>query len=253
MYYELAHLYDWAGSLDFAETILRRDLALLETAGLTPPARLVDLACGTGTLALALAEKGYAVTGIELSEPMLEQARRKQATWDPQKKWPLSWQAGDMRHFVVEEPVDAVLCHYDSLNHLSNESELRATFLQAAQALRPGGLFIFDLNTLENYRTFWNGSDTDEGPNYRLKTQSGFDEPLGRAEVCFQVDEYTEDGILISRQERVVEHYFNETAVEKYLMAAEFYDTRWEPFNPVSEIPAEFPLKTYWHCRKRPA
>jgi hypothetical protein len=147
--------------------------------------------------------------------------------------------------------VDAVLCHYDSLNHLSNETELRATFLQVAQALKPGGMFLFDLNTLENYQTFWNGRDTYEGPNYQLKTQSSFNADSHKAEVQFLVQEYTDDGELMVREETVHEHYFLEEAVAKYLMAADFYDIQWEPFNPVDDIPADFPLKTFWQCKRR--
>lgn len=251
MYQQLAHLYDWPGALDFSGKILARDLILLQSRDISPPARIVDLACGTGTLALALAQQGYQVTGIELSEPMLAQARYKQRNADPAGALTLCWQQGDMRDFLVDAPVNAVLCHYDSLNHLSNETELRATFLQVAQALKPGGLFIFDLNTLENYRTFWNGEDTYEGPNYRLRTRARFDEDGGKARVMFEADEYTEEGELAHRSEQVHEQYFNETAVEKYLLAAEFYDICHEPFNPVDDIPADFPLKTFWTATRR--
>ncbi len=255
MYYELAHLYDWSGSLDFAEKIREKDLALLRQSNIQPPARILDLACGTGSLALSLAQMGYHVLGIDLSPAMLAQAHRKQQEVDPDHTLPLQWMQADMRYFVADWPpdehFDAVLCHYDSLNHLSNETELRASFLQVAQVLKPGGLFSFDLNTLENYRTFWNGGDSDEGENYRLKTQTHFDEATGKAAVTFTVDEYNEDGELLSRSEQVHEQYFNETAVEKYLMAAEFYDIHSKPFNPVDEIPADFPLKTFWQCKRR--
>jgi 2-polyprenyl-3-methyl-5-hydroxy-6-metoxy-1,4-benzoquinol methylase len=221
-------------------------LAVLHAAGIRPPARLIDLACGTGTLALSLASQGYCVTGIDCSAAMLAQAHAKQ-----EPSLSIRWQEADMRYFLVDEPVAAVLCHYDSLNHLANETELRATFLQVAQALQPGGLFLFDLNTLENYETFWNGRDTYEGPNYQLKTQSSFNADSRKAEVHFLVQEYTDDGEFMVREETVYEHYFLEEAVEKYLMAADFYDIRWEPFNPVEDIPADFPLKTFWQCRKR--
>lgn len=251
MYHELAHLYDWPGALDFAEKILKRVHDLLSKEGITPPARILDLACGTGTLALALAEAGYDVQGLDLSGKMLAQARAKQEKADPKGLLKLTFAEADMRYFLVDAPVDVVLCHYDSLNHLSNETELRATFLQVAQALKPGGLFLFDLNTLENYRTFWNGNDTDEGPNYRLKTSSRFNEDSGKAEVSFSVEEYNDEGELTIRCETVQEQYFNEAAVAKYLMAADFYDIHHEPFNPVDEIPADFPLKTFWSCKRR--
>lgn len=250
MYHQLAHLYDWPGALDFARKITDKDLQLLSELGIQPGAHLLDLGCGTGTLALALAQKGYRLTGLDLSTAMLAQAQSKQAQYP--ETLSIQWIQGDMRDFVLEEPVDAVLCHYDSLNHLSNETELRCAFLQVAQALKPGGLFLFDLNTLENYQTFWNGKDSYEGPNYRLKTVSHFQEESGKAEVQFAVDEYNDEGELHHHEETVFEQYFNEKAVEKYLLAADFYDIGYAPFNPVEELPADFPLKTFWVCKKRP-
>jgi SAM-dependent methyltransferase len=251
MYHQLAHLYDWSGALDFSEKILERAVSALEAAGIQPSARIVDLACGTGTLAIALAKRGYEVVGIDLSPEMLAQARCKRQTEDPEQRLTLAWIQDDMRYFLLDPPVDAVLCHYDSLNHLSNESELRGAFLQVAQALKSGGLFAFDLNTLENYRTFWEGSDTYEGRNYRLKTVARFDENLSQAEVHFQAQEYNENGELFFQEEVVHEHYFNEAAVEKYLMAADFYDIRWEAFNPMDDPPEDVCLKTLWQCRRR--
>lgn len=249
MYQQIAHLYDWPGALEFADKIRRKDLALLDQFGVKPGARVLDLACGTGTLSIELAKAGYDVTGIDVAAAMLEVAKRKQAEQAENLK--INWQEGDMRYFLLDEPVDAVLCHYDSLNHLSNETELRGTFLQVAQALKPGGVFLFDLNSLENYQTFWNGKDTYEGPNYRLKTTSSFKEETGKAEVHFAVDEYNDEGELFHHEETVYEQHFNERAVEKYLMAADFYEIRYEAFNPVEDIPADFPLKTFWSCRKR--
>ena len=251
MYHQLAHLYDWPGALEFTENILARDLHIFKHQSIPASAHILDLACGTGSLSLALAQKGYSVTGLDISEAMIQQANLKQDKLDPEHQLHVQFKVDDMRYFALDKPVDVVVCHYDSLNHLSNETELRGTFLQVAQALNPGGLFLFDLNTLENYQTYWNGRDTYEGPNYRLKTASSFDADLNKASVQFMVDEYNEEGELLSNSETVYEQFFHESAVEKYLMAAEFYDIRYESFNPVDELPGDFPLKTFWQCKQR--
>lgn len=251
MYHQLAHLYDWPGALEFSKNILARDLAVFKAQRLIPPSKILDLACGTGTLTLALAQHGYQTMGLDLSTSMLAQANRKQSALETSQTLAVHFQEGDMRYFLLDEPVDAIVCHHDSLNHLSNETELRGTFLQVAQALKPGGLFLFDLNTLENYQTYWNGRDTYEGPNYRLKTASSFDENQSKASAEFLVDEYNDNGQLMRGSETVHEQYFIEAAVEKYLMAADFYDIRYETFNPVEELPADFPLKTFWQCKRR--
>lgn len=251
MYEQLAHLYDWPGSLEFTQNILERDLAVFKAKNIAPPASILDLACGTGTLAMNFAQAGYATIGLDIATGMLTQAKAKQNEQDPDRKLSVRFAEGDMRYFLLDEPVDVVVCHYDSLNHLSNETELRGTFLQVAQALKPGGLFLFDLNTLENYKTYWSGKDTYEGPNYRLRTTSTFDEAQSKASVEFMVDEYNDEGELLSRSEKVYEQYFNETAVGKYLMAADFYEVSHEAFNPVDDLPQDFPLKTFWQCKRR--
>ena len=250
MYEQLAHLYDWDGSLDFAERMLAQDTAIFEQQSLQRPARILDLACGTGTLAIAFAQKGDSVIGLDRSAAMLDLARQKQAELESEASSPLalSWVQGDMRDFTLDEPVDAVLCHSDSLNHLSDEDELRAAFRQVARALKPNGCFIFDLNTLENYQNFWNGSDTDEGPNYRLKATSGFDEAKATASVCFQAQEYNDNGELLVREETVYERYFSESAVEKHLIAEGFKAIHWEPLNPAGDQSVDIPLKTIWQC-----
>ena len=254
MYTELAHLYDWAGSQDFADRILPEDLQRLQAAGIGPGAGLIDLACGTGTLAMALAAKGYQVLGVDLSSRMLEKAWAKRAALPDDLQALLDFQQGDMRDFSFALPglplggMDAVLCHYDSLNHLSNESELRAAFLQVSQVLRPGGLFVFDLNTEENFLNFWNGTDSDEGPNYRLTTEAHYDADSGKATVRFFADEHTDDG-LIRTAETLHEQYFNEVAVEKYLRAAGFVDIVQTAFNPV-EAPGGVILKPLWTARR---
>jgi SAM-dependent methyltransferase len=251
MYEQLAHLYDWPGSLEFTENILTRDLAVFKAKNIAPVSKILDLACGTGTLSLAFAQAGYPTLGLDISPGMLTQAKAKQEEQSKNVALPVRFLEGDMRYFLLDEPVDVVVCHYDSLNHLSNETELRGAFMQVAQALKPGGLFLFDLNTLENFKTYWSGKDTYEGPNYRLRTTSTFDEAQSKALVQFMVDEYNDEGELMSRSETVHEQYFNETAVEKYLMAAEFYEISYEAFNPVNDLPQDFPLKTFWQCKRR--
>lgn len=251
MYDQLAHLYDWDGSLDFAERILARDTAIFEALDIRRPARILDLACGTGTLALALAQTGDTVIGLDRSAAMLDLARQKQTKTANGDALDLLWIQADMCAFaLLDEPVDAVLCHSDSLNHLPDENALRQALHQAALVLKPGGCLIFDLNTLENYRTFWNGSDTDEGPNYRLKATSSFNEETAAASVCFQAQEYNENGELLIREETVYERYFDDAAVEKALLDAGFRDIRREAFNPADDSPGEVPLKTLWHCRR---
>jgi len=118
------------------------------------PRRVLDLACGTGTAALRLAAQGYAVIGIDGSAPMLDVARQKAAD----ASVAVQFIQQDMRAFAVPEPVDLVTCFYDSLNYLTDPADLVRAFLCMRQALAPGGLAVFDMNTRAGLEADWNGN-----------------------------------------------------------------------------------------------
>jgi SAM-dependent methyltransferase len=120
------------------------------------PSRVVDLGCGTGTIAIPLAQAGLDVTGIDLSEDMLAVARDKEASARKELQVPgrLVWRQGDMREWSPEEPVDAVVSLCDCLNYLPDEGDLLRAFRSTYEGLAPGGTFLFDVhhaNQLEEY------------------------------------------------------------------------------------------------------
>ena len=113
---------------------------------------MVDLACGTGAASLAFAAAGIGVLGIDQSTAMLERARCAALN----AGLPVEWRTGDLRDFSVANPVDLVTCFYDGYNYLTETSELDESFACVWNALRPGGLFIFDLNTRAKFGASWN-------------------------------------------------------------------------------------------------
>jgi SAM-dependent methyltransferase len=112
---------------------------------------LADVACGAGDFAVAMAKRGLAVTGVDQSPDMLSLAR---ATAD-RSGVRITWLQQDMRDLRLGEPADAATCLYDSLNYLVDEGELRRAMGAIAGALRPGGLFLFDMNTIRGLATRW--------------------------------------------------------------------------------------------------
>lgn len=248
MYSKLAHLYDWPGHSEFTQAVLAKDLALFEKWQVPPSAYVLELASGTGDLAIALAETGYLVTALEISEPMLARAKAKPGAET------VRWGVGDMTAFALDASsdspgMDIVLCHDDSLNHLLIESDLKKAFACAYEALKPGGRFVFDLNTLENYQTFWRGTDTYDGPNYRLISTSEFDELTGRAQVTYLAQEHAENG-LVETAETVIEQFYSNDTIHDILVDTGFMATGHEPFNPLPEAPPDIPLKTLWYALK---
>lgn len=109
-----------------------------------PVHSVLDLACGTGTISCLLAQRGYQVIATDGSEEMLTQAAGKAAALE--ERMPLFLHQ-DMTRLRLAEPVDAAVSTLDSLNYLTREKDVRETFRRVWQWLRPGGQFIFDVNT----------------------------------------------------------------------------------------------------------
>lgn len=124
---------------------------ILSKQGIGPPARVLDLACGTGTATLLLAETGFDLIGLDLSKEMLEMARSKAEA----KRAKIEWMLGDMRRFKLDGPVDAAISLFDSINYLTEEPELLDCFACVRKSLRPGGMFLFDMNTIHALSNNW--------------------------------------------------------------------------------------------------
>jgi len=138
-YSRLAEHYD-LGWGDFAESSRAFILRILAERRV-PSGAILELACGTGILATALARSGYEVLGVDRSPDMIAQAQGRAAHVGG-----ADFRVGDMRTLVPPKRYDVVLCMFDSLNYLIEPGDVAAAFAVVAKALRPGGLFVFDFN-----------------------------------------------------------------------------------------------------------
>jgi SAM-dependent methyltransferase len=111
------------------------------------PRSILELGCGTGSLALALQPRGpYRYRATDGSAEMIRIARRKAAM----ENAPIRFEVADFTDFRVDEPVEAVVLLYDGLNYLLEGERVRALLRCAYEALKPGGLFLFDQSTPAN-------------------------------------------------------------------------------------------------------
>lgn len=133
-HYDL-HGWDW-----YASTYGKRLFQLLEERGMKGSS-LLDAGCGTGTLALELARHGYRVTGIDLSQAMLEVARGKDA------EGRVEWRRADVTALDLGATFDVVTCVADILNHLEDLAAWSSALRGFARHLRPGGLLFVDVMT----------------------------------------------------------------------------------------------------------
>lgn len=126
--------------------------------------RLLDIACGTGMSSLPMLERGWTVTGCDISPRMLDIAREKigdRATLFE----------ADMRELPNVGEFDLIWAINDPLNYLLDVEELEASFDGMRRNLAADGIVLFDINTLVTYRTFFSNEVVVEGAEGRLVWQ----------------------------------------------------------------------------------
>jgi SAM-dependent methyltransferase len=150
---ETASDYDafaWFFDKYWSREIPEQMMAAIEQAllpRLPERARVLDLCCGTGQLAAALAARGLLVTGIDNSAEMLHYARRNAPA--------ASFVRADARRFAFRKSFDAIVSTFDSLNHFLTLEELAAVFRQTRRALNQTAWFLFDINVERGFVAHW--------------------------------------------------------------------------------------------------
>ncbi|MFD1362993.1 class I SAM-dependent DNA methyltransferase [Lentibacillus salinarum] len=110
---------------------------------------VVDLGCGTGQITTKLAQSGYRMTGVDYSSEMLSVAEQHASS----KHVPVHWIQQDLRELAGVENQDMAISYCDVMNYITGEDDIRTVFANAAVALKPGGLFIFDVHSLYHVET----------------------------------------------------------------------------------------------------
>ncbi len=189
--------YDRQGLGQWSATLVTFILdTLLPRYGRRPRAAL-DLACGTGTAAVALATAGLAVVGLDRSAGMLAVARARAHEVGAR----CQFVRADLRAFAFARPFDLIICAYDSLNYLTAPDELRRALANVRAALADGGLFVCDLTTARAYDTGPTAPETfDLGP-VAYTWATAWDAPTRRAVTTLSVT--TREG---DHEETLTEH-----------------------------------------------
>ncbi len=129
---------DYAAWADFVEDTFRRERA----EGVR---EVLDLACGTGSMTLELARRGYDMVALDSSPEMLAVARDRAEESGLDRE--ILYLCQDMCDFELYGTVDAVVSCLDSVNHITDTGELRRMLALVHNYLVPNGLFLFDVNT----------------------------------------------------------------------------------------------------------
>lgn len=208
-----------------ADGAYRRRAAFLERRlkkSPVPVHTVLDLACGTGTIACLLAQRGYEVLAADGSEEMLTQAAAKAEGLETPPLFLLQ----SMPRLRLARPVDAVVSTLDSLNYLTRDRDLRETFRRVRRWLKPGGLFLFDVNTPYKLRRMDGELYMDETEDSVCVWRTFFSE---KRQVCtYQVDLFRlrPDGAWDRSFEEHRERAWSEEEIRRYLAEAGFTAVR---------------------------
>ena len=217
------------------------------SAGRGSDLRMVDLACGTGTLAHLMARRGWEVYGVDASEGMIREAVKKFAALD----LPVHFLHQDMRSFILPERVILVTSFFDSLNHLLENDDLLAAFRRTNLALASGGWFVFDVNNELCFSTLWTKSEVVNHRDFTLHLDCSYDRRRGIAKCDVTLRERNESGGA-TQLETVCERMFSPEEIRELLGEAGFAVREMKDFNFTAN-PAIGNIKTWCVAEKRNA
>jgi ubiquinone/menaquinone biosynthesis C-methylase UbiE len=137
-YYDLIYEdKDYGKEVNFIESIFN---------SINKPKKILEIGCGTGNYTKILQDKGYKITGLDISENMLNIAKQKCAC---------DFAKGDMRDFVIKGKFDACIAMFAVIGYVTENSDIVKTLKNIHAHLQPNGLFVFDVwNGLAVLRTF---------------------------------------------------------------------------------------------------
>jgi SAM-dependent methyltransferase len=206
----------------------------------TPAVSFLDLGCGTGTLLLALRalHPGWRLCGVDVSPGMLAAAVGK-----PGHESVLWTRARLPAPLPFGEQFDVVGSFYDTLNHLPDEEALAATFRAVATVLRPGGLFVFDLNNAFGFETWWRYRVALDLEGRHLDSELGYDTRTRTGRATMGLESGGLERRLVLQQ-----RCFSEPEVEGALFAAGLVP---EIAAPWSSVSPDSPSKTWFVATKK--
>ena len=242
-YLALAASYDrLTNDVDYEATV-EFYMQILEREGLRPRT-VVDLACGTGSVTKILAQKGYDVVGVDMSEDMLTQAFQKVQDMPN----PPRFVCQQLQHLYLARGVDMAVCALDSLDYITEPDDCAEAIRRTYKALNPGGIFIFDVNTPEKLRAMDGQVFLDEDDDVYCVWRGEFEE---HTNICsYAMDLFQREGDVWHRSfEEHREYAYSQKQLTAYLKAAGF--THIEVYaDRKFEAPAAGEQRIYFKARK---
>lgn len=181
------------------------------------PTQLLDVACGTGGFSLQFAKMGMSVTAADPSPEMLSVAQKKASATDLD----IMLVCQSARDTKLPYAVDGAVCCLDSINHIIDKRELKASFRAVAVAVKDGGLFIFDVNTPFKHRNILSGNTfVIENDDVYCVWQNSGCEKNGIVGICLDFFGKDADGKYIRTTEEFAERAYTDEEIRGMLEPA---------------------------------
>ena len=208
-YDRLTNDVDYDATVDFYYEILGRESLVPRTA--------VDLACGTGSVALRLAEKGLQVTAVDMSWEMLTVAQQKAAEVGVYPQFVCQ----QLQQLQLPKGVDLAVCALDSMDYILDPEDCKKAIQRIYKALNPGGCFIFDVNTTEKLQAMDGQVFLDEDDDVFCVWRGEFDKDTN---ICtYAMDLFQRQGSVWNRSfEEHSEYAYSAEQLVTWLKAAGF-------------------------------
>ena len=134
-------LYRDGRHYDIQHTHLIEDIAfyLQQAQQFGPP--ILELACGTGRITIPIAQQGFEIVGIDISESMLARAKEK----TERQQLPITWHQGDIRTFDFKRKFKLIIFPFNAIAHLHDLPSIGACFKSVRDHLDDEGRFILDI------------------------------------------------------------------------------------------------------------
>ena len=242
-YHDLAFSYDrLTNDVDYKKIVAFYH-EILEKENIHPRSA-VDLACGTGSVALLLARDGLRVVGVDLSEEMLTVAAQRVQETDVF----VQYTCQPLQQMRLPRGVDLAVCALDGLDYILDPADCAEAIRRVYKALNPGGIFIFDVNTPEKLRAMDGQVFLDEDDDVYCVWRGEFDE---QTNICsYGMDLFQHRGEIWERSfEEHREYAYTRQQLTQFLKDAGFTHIRVYA-DGLLEAPRAGEQRIYFSARK---